>query len=155
MGSQLQTTRQILAVLEDLCHCAHVLEESVSRDTNNGSSGPLSHDNVILSQQKPGKKQLKIIYRWIHWLRSKWVGTTFLIPWKKWVSCSRQSFAQELMDPSEVPCLYCWAICLRFPLKCIFYNFRYETTPLSVIRQSRHSVFAHEKPLNIKSSCSL
>lgn len=97
MGSRLQTTGQILTVVVDLCHCAHVLEGSVSCDTNNGSSGPLSHDNVILSQQKPGKEQLKIIYRLIHLLRSKWVGTTFLIPWKKCVS-----FTEGLMDPSEV-----------------------------------------------------
>lgn len=80
MGSRLQTTGQILTVLVDLCHCARALEASVSRDANNGSSGPLSHDNVIASQQKPGKKQLKIIYQLIHLLRSKWVGTTFLIP---------------------------------------------------------------------------
>lgn len=87
MGSCLQTTGQILAALVDLCHRVHILDGSVSSDTNNCSSGPLSRD-VILSQQKPAKKQLKIIYRLIHLLRSKWVGTTFLIPWKKCVSCT-------------------------------------------------------------------
>lgn len=80
VGSRLQMTGQILTSLVDLCHCAHILDGSVSGDTNNSSSGPLSHDNVISSQQKPGKKQLKIIYRLIHLLRSKWVGTTLLIP---------------------------------------------------------------------------
>lgn len=88
VDSCVQTTGQILTVLVDLCHGAHVSDGSVCGDTNNGSSGPLSHD-VILSQQKPVKKQLKIIYRLIHLLRSKWVGTTFLIPWKKCVCCTR------------------------------------------------------------------